>query len=68
MLTRLELTIDDQEWPKLHLAGKRVSTTGTPSAFDHKVQYDLAYNQFENDLHNQLRPAVNEIIERRKQQ
>ena len=68
MITRITLTIDDQQWPKLHLAGERVGHTGDRTAFDQKVQYDLAYSQFENLLHNQLRPAVSEIIERRKSQ
>lgn len=68
MITRITLTIDDQTWPKLHIAGDRVGHTGTRTAFEQKVLYDQAYLQFENLMHNQLRPAVQEIIDRRKQQ
>ena len=67
MLTRVEFTIDDTQWPKLSIAGTRVGTQGGKTVFDQRVQYDLAYSQFENLVHNQLRPAVQEIIERRKQ-
>ena len=66
MITRVEFTIDDTQWPKLHITGQRVSTTGAKTAFDKRDQYDLAYSQFENLVHNQLRPAVQELIERRK--
>lgn len=66
MLTRLTLTIDDNHWPKLHIAGARESTQGEKFAFDQKVLYDQAYLQFENLLHNQLRPLVDEIIRRRR--
>jgi len=66
MLTRVTLTIDDQSWPKLHLSGERADTQGGRTVVDQKVQYDLAYSQFENALHNLLRPAVSEIVDRRK--
>jgi hypothetical protein len=66
MLTRITLAIDDQSWPKLHISGERVGATGNRTAFEQKVQYDQAYMQFENLVHNQLRPVVTEIIERRK--
>lgn len=68
MITRISLSIDDARWPKLHLTGVREGTTGDKNVIDHSVQYDLAYIQFENDLHNMLRPAVSELVERRKQQ
>lgn len=64
-LVRLSLSIDDQQWPKLHIAGERIDASGGRVAFDHKQQYDLAYGAFENTLHNQLRPLVNELIERK---
>jgi hypothetical protein len=64
-LVRLSLSIDDQQWPKLHIAGERVDASGGRVAFDDKMQYDLAYTRFENTLHNQLRPLVQEIIERK---
>lgn len=67
-MTRITLTIDDSLWPKLHIAGERVGAQGQRTAFDQKVQYDLSYTQFENLVHNQLRPAVQELIDRRKQQ
>jgi hypothetical protein len=68
MITRVSFTIDDTRWPKLHLAGDRVGHTGLRTAFSQDVQYDLAYSQFENLIHNQLRPATQELIDRRKQQ
>ena len=67
-LSRLTITIDDNFWPKLHIAGDRVSSTGDRVAFDEKQTYDLAYTAFENTVHNQLRPLVEEIIRRRKPQ
>jgi len=66
VITRVEFTIDDNHWPKLSITGQRVTTRGERAAFDQKMQYDLAYSQFENLLHNQLRPAIQELIERRK--
>ena len=66
MQTRIELTIDDIDFPKLKISGVRTGTTGDRSVFTLKQQYDLAYGAFENLLHNQLRPAVNEIVDRRK--
>lgn len=65
MIVRCEFSIDDTMWPKLKLSGLRVSTTGERVAFDAKQQYDLAYGAFENAIHNQLRPAVEEILKRR---
>lgn len=66
MLNRLQLTIDDTQWPKLHISGSREDSQGGKVAFDQKVFFDQAYLQFENLLHNQLRPLVEEIIKRRK--
>lgn len=64
-IVRVEFTIDDTTWPHLKLAGTRITTTGGRVAFDSKQTHDLAYVKFENDLHNQLRPAVEEIVSRR---
>lgn len=66
MLNRIQLTIDDTQWPKLHISGVRENTQGSKTVFDQKVFYDQAYLQFENVLHNQLRPLVEELIQRRK--
>jgi len=66
MITRVSFSIDDTQWPRLHITGERVSSTGERTAFEQKVLYDQAYLQFENTLHNQLRPSVDEIISRRK--
>lgn len=66
MLTRITLTIDDTSWPKLHIAGLREGTQGDKVTFDQKIIFDQAYLQFENLLHNQLRPLVDELIRRRK--
>jgi hypothetical protein len=65
MLVRLNLSIDDDQWPKLHIAGERMDSRGGRVAFDDRMQYDLAYTRFENTLHNQLRPLVAELIERK---
>jgi len=67
MIVRVEFSIDDTVWPQLKLAGTRITTTGDRVAFDNKKSNDLAYVAFENDLHNQLRPAVEELIKRRTQ-
>jgi hypothetical protein len=64
MIVRFEFSIDDTMWPKLSLSGTRITTTGERVAFNEKQQYDLAYGAFENAIHNQLRPAVEEIIRR----
>lgn len=64
-LVRLTFSIDDDQWPKLHIAGERTDSRGGRVAFGNKQQYDLAYTAFENDLHNQLRPLVAELIERK---
>jgi hypothetical protein len=64
MIVRFEFSIDDTLWPKLSLSGTRFGTTGERTAFSEKQQYDLAYGAFENALHNQLRPAVEEINKR----
>lgn len=64
--TRVTFTIDDDLWPKLKIVGERMTDRGDRIAFIERAQYDLAYSQFENLVHNQLRPAVQQIIERRK--
>lgn len=67
MMTRVSFSIDDTQWPRLHIAGERISSTGEHVAFEHKEMFDRAYLQFENLLHNHLRPAVEDVISRRKQ-
>lgn len=64
-LTRLSISIDDTMWPKLHIAGERLHSDGSRSVFDERQQYDLAYGAFENLLHNQLRPLVEDLLKRR---
>lgn len=65
MITKVSFSIDDNQWPKLHIAIERVTSTGARFISESKQQYDLAYGAFENELHNALRPAVAEIVERR---
>lgn len=64
MIVRFEFSIDDTIWPKLQMSGTRITTIGERVVFTEKQQYDLAYGAFENALHNQLRPAVEEIVKR----
>ena len=64
-MTRLEVSIDDQQWPKLKLVVLRMDLNGQKTALTKTVLYDQAYNQFESDLHNQLRPMVEQLINRR---
>jgi hypothetical protein len=64
VIVRFEFSIDDTMWPKLSMSGTRITTRGERIAFNEKQQYDLAYGAFENALHNQLRPAVEEVIKR----
>lgn len=64
MIVRFEFSIDDTLWPKLSISGTRITTVGDRIVFAEKQQYDLAYGAFENTLHNQLRPAVEEIVRR----
>lgn len=64
MIVRFEFSVDDTLWPKLQMSGTRITTIGERVAFSEKQQYDLAYGAFENAIHNQLRPAVEEIVKR----
>jgi hypothetical protein len=64
MIVRFEFSIDDTMWPKLSMSGTRITTVGDRIVFNEKQQYDLAYGAFENAIHNQLRPAVEEINRR----
>ena len=66
-LVKVTFQIDDNEWPKLKLTGERFGPNGERSAFDQKMIYDQAYAQFENTIHNQLRPMVDALVARRKQ-
>lgn len=68
MQTKVSFTVDDAQWPKLQIVGELETERGQRIAFVQKVLYDQAYLQFENLLHNQLRQAVQLLIERRKQQ
>jgi hypothetical protein len=62
----ISITIFDDKWPNLTLVGRREGNCGVSAAITSNQQYDLAYNKFENDLHNLLRPAVDALITRRK--
>jgi hypothetical protein len=64
-MVRLELSIDDAQWPKLKLIALRTDLNGQKTAVTKTILYDQAYNQFESDLHNQLRPMVEQLINRR---
>jgi hypothetical protein len=64
-MVRLEVVIDDQQWPKLKLVALRTDLNGQRTAVTKVILYDQAYNQFEGDLHNQLRPMVDQLINRR---
>lgn len=64
-MVRIEIAIDDQQWPKLKMVINRTDVDGQRVALTNSRQYDQAYNQFENDVHNHLRPAVDQLIKRR---
>jgi hypothetical protein len=64
-MVRLEVSIDDTLWPNLRLVVNRTNYDGSKQALTRNVQYDQAYSQFENDLHNHLRPMVDQLIKRR---
>ncbi len=64
-MVKLEVTIDDRLWPKLSMVAKRVNLDGSPVVLTQSILYDQAYNKFEGDLHNMLRPMVEQLIKRR---
>lgn len=64
-MEKLEVMIDDRLWPKLQLTAVRTSVTGAKNALSSTWIYDGAYSQFENVLHNQLRPMVESLVKRR---
>jgi hypothetical protein len=64
-MVRMEVTIDDRQWPKLSLLINRTGLSGQRTVHTRQFQYDGAYSQFENDLHNQLRPMIDELVKRR---
>jgi hypothetical protein len=64
-MVRLEVAIDDVLWPKLKLVLIRTDLDGQKTSLVKQWIYDGAYNQFENDIHNHLRPMVEQLINRR---
>jgi hypothetical protein len=64
-MVRMEVVIDDTKWPKLKMVITRTSLNGTKTGIVKEWMYDGAYSQFENDLHNNLRPMVSELVDRR---
>lgn len=62
----LEVTINDEKWPKLTMITQSSKPGQGPSnSVDHAL-YDGAYNVFEGILHNKLRPLVEELINQRQ--
>jgi hypothetical protein len=64
-MTRITATIDDMRWPKIQLVIVREGEQGEKVATREEILYDQAYSKFENALHNHLRVAVQQIINRR---
>lgn len=64
-MERLELSIDDTKWPKLKMTITRTDVNGVKTSVVKEFQYDLAYIQFEGEVHNKLRPMVDNLIQRR---
>jgi hypothetical protein len=62
----VSITISDDRWPLLTLIAQRSSLSGAPAVVKQERQYDVAYSEAEVMLHNQLRPAIDELIRRRK--
>lgn len=67
MQSTLEVTVVDDQWPKLRVVCTRRSTTGEPTITQQAVLYDQAAVQFENQLSNHIRVMVADVIARRKQ-
>lgn len=67
-MRRFTVTIVDHKWPKLTMIVNTEQISSTPGAITQEYQYDIAYNQFENTLHNILRKAVEEETKQHKQQ
>lgn len=66
MQSTLEVTVVDDQWPKLRIACIRRSTTGEPVMTNQAILYDQANVQFENQLSNHIRVMVQDVINRRK--
>ena len=66
MQTTLEVTVNDDRWPKLRIVCSRRSTTGEPLMTQQEVLYDQAAVQFEAQMLNHIRAMVAEVINRRK--
>jgi hypothetical protein len=64
-MVKLEVSIDDQKWPKLKMTLTRTDINGQKHVLQNERQYDGAYSQFENDLHNHLRPMIEQLVKRR---
>lgn len=64
-MAKLEITITDINWPSLTMSGRATDDNGQVRVIANKVKYDQAYTQFENDLHNVLRPLIETTIQRR---
>lgn len=63
-MVKLEVTIDDSKWPKLTIVAVSQLASG-PKTTKLDWLYDTSYSQFENTLHNHLRPMVEEVVKRR---
>src|SRR6266705_2999871 len=68
MQSTLEVTVVDDQWPKLRIVCQRRSTTGEPVMTNQAVLYDQAAVQFENQLINHLRVMVQDVVNRHKGQ
>lgn len=66
-MLKLEIVVHDQQWPQVVITTTRESYGQGRVVTQDKVQYDLAYGKAEGMVHNQLKPMVEEIINRRKQ-
>lgn len=64
-MVKLEIMIDDTNWPHLKMVCTRSGLQGDRAATTDRAQYDTAYTQFENVLHNHLRPMITELNNRR---
>lgn len=66
MQSTLDVTVLDDQWPKLRIACIRRSTTGEPTMTNQAVLYDQAGVQFETQLSNHIRVMVQDVIARHK--
>lgn len=65
-MAEITITINDNSWPKLQMVVKAIDAFGKPILLETKQTYDLAYGNFENAIHNVLKPVVDSVVQSKK--